>query len=523
MSESYLIGLIGMPLGALLGWKIIKWVFTKYSFPLAPTLKYPLKDNLIWLFKDKEMRKRLIVTGAALMFVLAASYIPLPGINISALREFFHRITRSGGVSAIVSSEQMGRVTIFVLGLMPFLSACILLQIASVFIPSLRKASFGGESGRAIISKYTYIITIIVSMIQSYFIASWLESPARFEGMRLVTMPGLEFRLITMITITAAVALLLFIADIIMRFGIGNGVAVIAASYLFGHSLTVIHRMFTMISNKEISSFTPFLIAAIFVFSVCLVYFLTNRAKTVEIQSESGHKTYLPLRISIVGREPFVWAESLLLFPLTLASLTGFTSIQNFVNHIFKQMFFYKLLVAIPIFIFTYLYALIVFNRKYINKLMEKYGHSYGSVGEQCLKDAASKVLILTGAVLFCANILPSLTMRFLNMPYLLTALLSSGILLVLVGVFSDIISQIEFFRAKGESGIKEWSICYIAFDEIEAKIKSEYLTDKGILALVEPLRFTWGMPIRTAVDQYRVYVPVEKKEEARSLIFENS
>jgi len=87
------------------------------------------------------------------------------------------------------------------------------------------------------------------------------------------------------------------------------------------------------------------------------------------------------------------------------------------------------------------------------------------------------------------------------------------------VGVFSDIIRQLEFFKNRQESGIKDWCICYIAFDEVEAKIKREHLKSKGISALVEPLRFSWGMPIRTIVDQYKIYVPTNKQQEARSLI----
>jgi hypothetical protein len=109
--------------------------------------------------------------------------------------------------------------------------------------------------------------------------------------------------------------------------------------------------------------------------------------------------------------------------------------------------------------------------------------------------------------------------MMLLKIPYSPANLFSAGILLVIVGVFSDIISQIGFFKDKFESGIKEWAICYVAFDEIEATIKSNYLKDQGIPALVEPLRFTWGLPIRTIVDQYRLYVPVNKNKEARDLL----
>ena len=109
--------------------------------------------------------------------------------------------------------------------------------------------------------------------------------------------------------------------------------------------------------------------------------------------------------------------------------------------------------------------------------------------------------------------------MMILKIPYLVATLIGGAGIITAVGVFSDVIRQLEFYKDKKESAIKNWSICYVAFDEIEAKIKSEFLKSKDILALVEPLRFTWGMPIRTMVDQYRIYVPADTKEEARNLI----
>jgi hypothetical protein len=142
-----------------------------------------------------------------------------------------------------------------------------------------------------------------------------------------------------------------------------------------------------------------------------------------------------------------------------------------------------------------------------------------GKSDEDYLDNNMSKVLIITGLFLIGIAIIPDLAMVILKIPYLVAALLGGAGIITAVGVFSDVIRQFEFYKDKRESAIKEWGICYIAFDEIEAKIKSEYLKSNGILALVEQLRFTWGMPIRTIVDQYRIYVPADKKEEARNLI----
>jgi hypothetical protein len=130
-----------------------------------------------------------------------------------------------------------------------------------------------------------------------------------------------------------------------------------------------------------------------------------------------------------------------------------------------------------------------------------------------------SKVLIITALFLTVVALTPDLVMAFFKVPYLVASFFGGMSIAFAVGVFSDIIKQLGFFKDKRDSGTKDWNICYIAFDEVEAKIKSEFLKSKGISALVEPLRFTWGMPIRTMVDQYRIYVPADRKEEARNLI----
>jgi hypothetical protein len=187
-----------------------------------------------------------------------------------------------------------------------------------------------------------------------------------------------------------------------------------------------------------------------------------------------------------------------------------------------KGNLLYTVIYLVLIITFSYFYAAIVFNPKYILSIANRYGYglvkSKDGKDEDYLDDNMSKVLLIT--TLFLVGLcLTNLIMLFFKIPSLVASFVGGMSLLLAVGVFSDIVKQLSFFKDKQDSGIKDWSICYIAFDEIEAKIKSEYLKAKGILALVEPLRFTWGMPIRTIVDQYRIYVPADRKEEARSSI----
>lgn len=526
MPENYFMGLVGAALGTFMLIMILRTIFKKYPISLPIEQKNRLKDIFRWMFNDREIIKRLIITVGILIVLRFAFFIPLPGIDFSALQEFFNRIgkTQGGalfGIITMFSGGAFGRLTIFSLGLMPLFSSCGLIQFASIFIPGLRKLSFGGEGGREKISKYTYVLTIILCVVQSYFISLWLENPARFEGMRIVTMSGLSFRLITMATMTASVMFLLFVADIITRYGIGNGVAVIAVSYLPLRILTAGNQVFILTKYSQLH-FPPFLLIILLCGLIYIIFNITNRARAIEIQDQNSNKASIYFRPSIVGDAPLGYAQSIILLPITIVSFVHSPWASKFSSILMRGHIIYTMAYAILIFIFTYLYAWIVFDSEYIYGIMNKYGYSLVSkdkLDKNRLDNSMSKVLIITGLFLIGIAMTPDLAMMVLKIPYLVATLIGGAGIISAVGVFSDVIRQLEFYKDKKESAIKNWSICYVAFDEIEAKIKSEFLKSKGISALVEPLRFTWGMPIRTMVDQYRIYVPSDKKEEARNLI----
>jgi len=323
-------------------------------------------------------------------------------------------------------------------------------------------------------------------------------------------------------TITASVLLLLFIAEIINKHGIGNGVAIIAISPFFLKFLPAVNTIASLIQSGKAQPGFALILAGIFAGLAYGIFYLTTRTKVLEI-SDGKIKTSIFLRSSIVGHEPIGWGTGLILLPVTIASFTNAVWIQNFASLISRDTILYTLISAALIVVFTYLYTLIVFDPKYLIGLMNKYGFSPVSINDKTSEDqldnCMSKVLIVTALVLLAINIVPNLAMGFLKMPYWIASLFCGTTVLLGVGVFSDVLHQAEFFKSKADSGIKDWAVCYTAFDEFEAKIKTEFLKNKGIQALIEPFRFTWGIPVRTMVDQYRVYVPCDKKEEARSLL----
>jgi hypothetical protein len=183
----------------------------------------------------------------------------------------------------------------------------------------------------------------------------------------------------------------------------------------------------------------------------------------------------------------------------------------------------FNVIYAILIFAFTYLYALLVFKPRYVSDLVQKYGFSLSEASGDAvishLRSQFFKLLIVTGLFLAGIAILPDLVMAFLRVPPRVASVFGGAELLVVVGVLSDVLKQLAFLKDRRASGLSDWDVCYTAFDEVEATIKAEHLRRRSIPALIEPLRYTWGMPIRTIVDQYRIYTPADRKDEARSLI----
>ncbi|MBC8436660.1 MAG: preprotein translocase subunit SecY, partial [Candidatus Omnitrophica bacterium] len=175
-------------------------------------------------FKIPDLKRRLIITGALIAIYRTGCYVPTPGINAAALAEFFARIakTQGGTIFGIInmfSGGAMERLTIFALGIMPYISSSIIMQLLTAVIPALEKLAKEGKVGYEKINQYTRYGTVALAVIQSFFIALWLENPARFEGLRIVMNPGWGFRLITVLTLTTGTIFIMWLGEQIQERG----------------------------------------------------------------------------------------------------------------------------------------------------------------------------------------------------------------------------------------------------------------------------------------------------------------
>lgn len=490
---------------------------------LSPINKYTIKDLLTFLAQNKNVRNKALFTIGILCVIRMLYFLPMPGLNTDVLTAFFRNMARASIANAMLS-RAAGSLSVFSFGIMPFISACLLIQLSSIFIPKIRKVMFDeGEKGWFKLERYSHILTMIIVLFQSYFMSIWLENPARFQGFEIVTIHGLHFRIMTMVTLTGATLLLIFLARMINKYGLGNGYAMIIVLGILTHMFLGSFQIHYVYKEGRVGSFTIFLIVAGFLGLLYVAFYFTNRANKVKLKNETTqHEATIPFRINWVSDIPVGLAQNIYLLPASLAAFISPPGLQELAARLTTNTWLYLSVMAFLIFVFTYLYSLVIFKPKRMQSLLEKYGFSIMATDSKeprrYLEETTSSILLLTSIFLIIATSISLAFTYFFNIPYIAEWVIAGLKIMILAGVFSDVLKQLEFLYDREKANTK-YDIAYVALDEVEAIIKSEYLKNKGMKALVEPLRFSWGIPIRTAVDQYRIYAPIERIEEARNFL----
>ncbi len=527
--EELLMWAVGTFLAVWFVWVAGKVFFWKRRFRLTNSSVWPVMDIIRWAVRDPEVRHRGLLTLATLAALQFVFLIPLPALSAEALRIHFNRISQLTNefqflrIPALLNGP-MGNFTIFGMGLAPFISSCLFIQLGSAFIPRLRRFSFGEESGRRKIQRLTYILTVCLALIQSFFISMWLENPMHLDGVWAISIPIGVFRLLTTVTMTAGTLLLLAICNGINKYGLGNGFALIVAVWVASGLYAAFHDLLTLHGLGELDIPILILFGLIFSAFAYAAFYMTSRERRLQLYDEnSARRVWVPLRFSWTAMQPVGWAASLLIFPKTLANFTGSRMASDFASEILRLGWPRFLLSAVLVFGSAYLYTWIVFKPKCIIGLAARYGLRCSEDTERAIKGERVKLILIASLFFLVVLYLPDFTSPHLRIPHSASQVFGVFGVAVLIGVFFDLLKQLEFFRKKAESGVKDWAVCYTAIDEIEANIKSSYLEASGIPSLVEPLRFTWGMPIRTAVDQYRIHTPSGQATEARRLLLQNA
>lgn len=404
------------------------------------------------IFKIAELKSRVLFTLALLAAYRVGAHIPTPGINGEELSKFL--LDRGGalmGFFDMFSGGALSRATIFALGIMPYISASIILQLLTVVIPSLGKLAKEGESGRKKITQYTRYGTVLISIVQSLGISVGIESMGQGA---FVQNPGWEFRLITMITMTSGTAFIMWLGEQITERGIGNGISLIIFSGIVAGFPNAIISSVALIRSGELHILMMLPVLVMMVAVIGIIIFMERGQRKIPVQYAKrvvgrkvygGQSTHLPLKINTAGVIPPIFASSILMFPATIAGFIALPWVQTVSRQLTPGTIVYTILYVSMIFFFCYFYTAIIFNPVDIADNLKKYGGFIPGVRPgQKTSDYIYKVLarITFGgaAYLSCICILPDILRGYFKVPFYF----GGTSILIVVGVALDTISQIE-------------------------------------------------------------------------------
>ena len=404
------------------------------------------------IFNIPELKRRIFFTMGLLIVYRIGGHITTPGVNPAALKSFF--ASQQGGVLALYDLFAGGnfhRVTIFALGIMPYISASIIIQLLQAVIPYFEKLAKEGEEGRKKITQYTRYGTVALSVVQAIGIAFFLENMA--EGV--VPNPGLFFRLITIITMTAGTIFVMWLGEQITERGIGNGISLII---MIGIVARYPGDFLDTWRALQIGNLTPLrlvMLILIMVLVVASVILITQGQRRIPVQYAKrivgrrvyGGKTqYIPLRVNTAGVIPIIFAQSIMMFPSTIAAFFKENAFMSAVTSALSPYgLLYNSLYAIIIIFFTYFYTAIVLNPVDLAENMQKYGGFIPGIrpGKRT-SDYIDRILTrvtLPGAIFLAfIAILPDVLIKQGKLPFYFGG---TGLLIV-VGVMLDTLQQIE-------------------------------------------------------------------------------
>jgi len=415
-------------------------------------------DGFQNVFKIPELKKRILYTLALLAVYRIGVFIPVPGIDGQALTRFFESMQGTIlGFFNMFSGGALEQMAVFALGIMPYISASIIMELLTVVVPHLERLKKEGEQGRKKITQYSRYGTVLLSMVQGLGIAIGLEN-MEVGGASVVPVAGWGFRLMTMLTLTAGTTFIMWLGEQITERGIGNGISLIIFAGIVAGIPSAIGATWTQLRLGEMSPFLILGLLIIMVGVVAAIVFMEAGHRRIPIQYAKrvvgkrmygGQSTHLPLKINTSGVIPPIFASSLMVFPATIAQFAGGQDQSGILQTIVQQLspgtIMYSVLTVVLIIFFAYFYTAIIFNPTDVADNMRKYGGFVPGIrpGKRTAEyiDRTLSRLTFAGAIyLSCVVILPTYLVQFFHVPFFFGG---TGLLIV-VGVGMDTMQQIE-------------------------------------------------------------------------------
>ena len=404
------------------------------------------------MFRIPELKRRLLFTGMILLVYRLGGHVPVPGIDRAALKAFFD--AQSGslvGLYDMFSGGNLSGATIFALGIMPYISASIIFQLLQAVVPYFEKLAKEGEEGRKKITQLTRYATVALALIQSFSIASGLET----TQLGIVLNPGFGFRLLTAITLTAGTVFVMWLGEQITERGIGNGISLIIFIGIVARYPYDILNTGQQLVSGEMNILKALLIGLFMLFVIAGIIAITQGQRKIPVQYAKkivgrrvfgGAATHIPLKVNTAGVIPIIFAQAIIMFPATLGQMFPNSAFLGTLSSYFQPPhIIYVVVYSSMIILFAYFYTAVILNPVDLADNMKKNsgfipGVRPGKKTAEYIDRVLTRVTLPGAVFLAVIAILPDLMISFLNVPFYFGG---TGLLIV-VGVALDTLQQIE-------------------------------------------------------------------------------
>jgi len=410
------------------------------------------------ILKVKDLRNKLLITFGILLLYRLGGHIPLPGIDTNALAAFFQ--AQANGVLGLFdmfSGGNLSRATIFALGIMPYITSSIIFQLLAAIIPALQKLQKEGDEGRKKIAQYTRYTTVGLAAFQAFGIAMFLQSQS-ISGIPLVINPGFIFIITTIVTLSAGTVIVMWLGERITEKGIGNGISLIIMIGIIARYPVQFGQTLLMLQSGIMNVFTIIIIIIFMILITAGVVMITQGQRRIPVQYAKrvigrkvygGQSTHLPLNVNAAGIIPIIFAQSIMMFPQTIAQFFQGGASASFVAIITSWLqpgeLLYIIIYVVLIVFFAYFYTSVVINPTDLANNMKKNGgfipgHRPGRKTAEYIDFVISRIT-LPGSIFFAIiAVLPMIMIQKFSLPFAF----GGTSLLIVVGVILDTMRQIE-------------------------------------------------------------------------------
>jgi len=412
------------------------------------------------IFKIPELKKKILFTLGILAAYRVGAAIPTPGIDASALKAFFE--TQRGtifGFLDMFSGGALNRLSIFSLGVMPYINASIIMSLLQTAIPYLERLSKEGEFGRRKITQITRYGTLLIAGIQAFGLTFWMQSMKAPSGASIVKSAGLSFQLITILTLTTGTVFIMWLGEQITEKGVGNGISLIIFAGIVDRLPAAVGNVFRLLRSEEMTLFGVLFLAALAFGITAIVVWVEQAQRKIPVQYAKriigrrmygGQSTFLPLKVDQSGVIAVIFAVAIMMFPATIAQFFPNVGLMQKIGGFLRPgQWIYAVMYGGLIIFFCYFYTAITFNPSDLAENMKKWGGFIPGIrpGQSTASyiDRVLTRITLAGALfVVCIAILPEYPIVWVNAPPSLANIFGGTAILIVVGVALDTIGQIE-------------------------------------------------------------------------------